>query len=74
MKVPSAPNTPSQAFIHPFLQISSTLAISHTREQNTLLARNARTPRQTCTSLYSRDFMMQRRGRQRERQKSKWLN
>ena len=44
MKVPPAPNTLSQAFIHPFLKISSTLAISHTREQNTLLARNARTP------------------------------
>jgi len=44
MKVPSAPDTLSQAFIHPFLQISSTLAISHTREQNTLLARIARTP------------------------------
>ena len=34
MQVPPAPNTLSQAFIHPFLQISSTLAISHTREQN----------------------------------------
>ena len=44
MQVPPASNTLSQAFIHPFLQISSTLAISHTREQNTLLARNARIP------------------------------
>ena len=67
MKVPPAPNTPSQAFIHPFLQISSTLAISHTREQNTLLVRNARTPDK-------RVLKMQRRGRQRERQKSNWFN
>ena len=34
MQVPPALNTLSQAFIHPFLQISSTLAISHTGEQN----------------------------------------
>ena len=67
MQVPPAPNTLSQAFIHPFLQISSTLAISHTREQNTLLARNARTPDK-------RVLKMQRRGRQRERQKSNRLN
>ena len=67
MKVPPAPNTQSQAFIHPFLQISFTLAISHTREQNTLLARNART-------RDKRVLKMQRRGRQRERQKSNWLN
>ena len=68
MKVPPAPNTPSQAFIHPFLQISSTLAISHTREQNTLLVRNARTPDKRVLNK------MQRRGRQRERQKSNWFN
>ena len=63
MKVPPAPNTLLQAFIHPLLQISSTLAISHTREQNTLLVRNARTPDK-------RVLKMQRRGRQQERQKS----
>ena len=67
MKVPSAPNTPSQDFIHPLLQISSTLAISQTREQNTLLVRNARTPDK-------RVLKMQRRRRQRERQKSNWFN
>ena len=67
MKVRPAPNTLSQAFIHPFLQISSTLVISHTREQNTLLARKALTPDK-------RALKMRRRGRQRERQKSNWLN
>ena len=67
MKVPPAPYALSQAFIHPFLQISSTLAISHTREQNTLLACNARTPDK-------RVLKMQQRGRQRERQKSNWFN
>ena len=67
MKVRPAPNTLSQAFIQPLLQISSTLAISHTREQNTLLVRNALTPDK-------RVLKMQRRGRQRERQKSSWFN
>ena len=62
-----AQHTIASLYSSALLQISSTLVISHTREQNTLLVRNARTPDK-------RVLKMQRRGRQRERQKSNWFN